>query len=379
MANILDYVDWRGDLSFEQDPFNGVDATLFSQIAMLVLDDVFLEYDKLTVYETYQVMKRNGIKKYQTMGLYIAGKIVKLLDKMAHSKRYKNLEISHYVNDTDIEEQIQFSALTIKLDDKTKCIVFSGTDDTIVGWRENFNLICVKNIPAQLESVKYVEMISQEADELYICGHSKGGNLSIFSTYEVSDETFKKIKKVYSLDGHGLTHLPTNPENIELRSKVIISLIPQSAMIGRLFNHYEKVKVVHSNAEGFFQHDTFSWEVLGNKFVIEKNGLDEDAKYIELKIKNIIADLTIEEKEEFVNVIFTAISAAQVKRIGDINRNTLLLIRSFINLDSTSQKHITKILLKLVKDKVIFKHVFVNVKEYLKERDKIKKDKKEIS
>ena len=150
-------------------------------------------------------------------------------------------------------------------------------------------------------------------------------------------------------------------------------------MIGRLFNHYEKVKVIHSNVEGFFQHDTFSWEVIGNRFVIEKNGLDDDAKYIELKVKNIIEDLTIEEKEEFVNVIFTAISAAQVKRVGDINRNTLLLIRSFINMDSTSQKHITKILLKLVKDKVIFKYAFVNVKEYLKEKDKIQKNKKEIS
>lgn len=379
MANMLDYVDWRGDLSFEQDPFNGVDATIFSQIAMLVLDDVFEEYDVLTIHDLYHVMKKKGLKKYQTSGLYISDIIVKLLVKMSHAKRYKNLEVSHYINKTNIEEQIQFCALTVKLDEHVKCVVFSGTDDTIVGWRENFNLICVKNVPGQLEAVKYVEMIAEEADELYICGHSKGGNLSIYSTYEVSDRTYKKIKKVYSLDGHGLTHLPTNPENIELRSKSIISIIPQSAVIGRLFNHYEKVKIVHSNAEGFFQHDTFSWEVLGNRFVIEKNGLDDDAKYIEHKVKNVIADLTFEEKEDFVNVIFTALAAANVKKIGDLNRNALLLVKSFINVNQGSQKNIMKILLKLLKDKVIFKHAFVNIKGYFKEKDKIKKDKKEIS
>ena len=107
---------------------------------------------------------------------------------------------------------MQFCALTVKINEKLSCISFSGTDDTIIGWKENFNLVCMENIPAQLEAVKYVEMIGQEVEELIVCGHSKGGNLTIYSTYEVNDETFSKIKKAYSIDGHGLTHKPTIEE-----------------------------------------------------------------------------------------------------------------------------------------------------------------------
>lgn len=379
MSNIIDYVDWRGDLTFEQDSFNQVDAVVFSQIAMLELDDFFKDHNVLTIFEIYNLMKHNGIKKYQYMGLIIPTDIIKLITKMAHSKRYKNLEVSHYVNIIDTKKQMQFCALTVKINEKLSCISFSGTDDTIIGWKENFNLVCMENIPAQLEAVKYVEMIGQEVEELIVCGHSKGGNLTIYSTYEVNDETFSKIKKAYSIDGHGLTHKPTVEENLEKRTKVIVSIIPQFALVGRLFEHNEKTRIVHSNAIGFYQHDTFSWEVLGNRFVIDKQGLDEDAVYIEKKVHNVIEDLDFNDKEQFVNILFSLLAAAKVDKLTDLNRKTLLLIKSYMNLDPTLQKKISKVTLKLIKDKIILKYIYTNVKEFKKVKDKNKKIIKEIS
>lgn len=379
MGNIIDYVDWRGDLTFEQDGFNQVDAVIFSQIAMIELDDFFKEYSKLTIFEIYNLMKHNGIKKYQYMGLIIPTDIIKLITKMAHSKRYKNLEVSHYVNIIDNNKQMQFCALTVKINDRLSCISFSGTDDTIIGWKENFNLVCMENIPAQLEAVKYVELIAKDVDELIICGHSKGGNLTIYSTYEINDETFQKVKKAYSIDGHGLTHKPTNEDNLEKRTKVIVSIIPQFAVVGRLFEHNERIKVIHSNAIGFYQHDTFSWEVLGRRFVVDKHGLDPDAVYIEKKVKNVIEDLDYTDKEQFVNILFSLLAAAKVEKLTDLNRKTILLIKSYMNLDPTSQKKISKVTLKLIKDKIILKYIYVNVKEFKKIKEKNKKIIKEIS
>lgn len=379
MANIIDYVDWRGDLTFEQDGFNEVDAVVFSQIAMIELDDLFKEYSSLTIFEIYNLMKHKGLKKYQHLGLIIPTTIIKLISKMAHVKRYKNLLVSNYVNIIDNERQIQFSALTVKINDNLNCITFSGTDDTIVGWKENFNLICTQNVPAQIESVKYVEEIGKNSDALIICGHSKGGNLSIYSTYEVNNETFNKIKRTYSIDGHGLTHIPTYNDEFIKRTKVICSIIPQFAIVGRLFEHNEKTKVVHSNAIGFYQHDTFSWEVKGKHFVIEKQGLDKDAIYIEKKVKNIITDLSDDDKEQFVNIIFSLLAAAKVEKLTDLNRKTILLIKSYMNLDANSQKKISKITLKLIKDKIILKYIYANVKEFKKVKEQNKKTIKEIS
>ena len=40
MANILDYMIWRGDLTFEERPFNEVDNLIFTEFAYLAMDGI---------------------------------------------------------------------------------------------------------------------------------------------------------------------------------------------------------------------------------------------------------------------------------------------------------------------------------------------------
>ena len=40
MADISDYLCWRGDITFEQDPFNDVDNLILAQIAYVDFSDI---------------------------------------------------------------------------------------------------------------------------------------------------------------------------------------------------------------------------------------------------------------------------------------------------------------------------------------------------
>lgn len=40
MANIMDYMDWRGDLSFEADEFNEVDNLILAQLAYVDFEGI---------------------------------------------------------------------------------------------------------------------------------------------------------------------------------------------------------------------------------------------------------------------------------------------------------------------------------------------------
>ena len=40
MANLMDYLDWRGDLTFEQAPFNEVDNLILAQLVYVEFEGI---------------------------------------------------------------------------------------------------------------------------------------------------------------------------------------------------------------------------------------------------------------------------------------------------------------------------------------------------
>ena len=170
MANIFDYLDWR-DISLEKVEFNEIDNLILARLSYFPLDGSVKENDEITVREAYLKMKEQG-----TTGRILQAEDIDLFPKLANSERFGNLKLTGFVNKIDPEAEKQFSAVTILLPDNTIYVAYRGTDNTIVGWKEDFNMSFSDLVASQTESVKYLEKIANKYPEkkILVGGHSKG-------------------------------------------------------------------------------------------------------------------------------------------------------------------------------------------------------------
>lgn len=131
---------------------------------------------------------------------------IRLLASLAESPRFQNMEIMMYVNQIDTETQTQFPVITVLIDEDRYFISFRGTDNTLVGWKEDFNMGFVCPVPAQELALHYVEKIAHSVSGRFIIGrHSKGGNLAAYTSACCSNDVQERIEKVYNYDGPGST------------------------------------------------------------------------------------------------------------------------------------------------------------------------------
>lgn len=375
MDDIFTYLKWRADLSFSKCKINELDFALFSQIIMIP----YLSYidmpmsktdDKITISELANLVLKHKEKFIKKMGLIIPAQIVELLIIMGKSNRYKNLVIKNYEHNISVNTETQFTAFCIDLDLNTRVIVYSGTDDTIIGWKEDFNMIVTSQTEAQKIATKYLKKYGEDK-KVYITGHSKGGNLAIYSTIHIREDIYDRIIKVYSFDGPGISEDIKNLENINERCKKIINFTPQTSVIGRLFNHYEEQVVVFSNNLGLYQHDLLSWEVELDHFKRIKNR-DSDSIYIEQKINNILGEMTKVQREEFVEIGYGLFMRTKSETLTELSNNKANLIKQYLFISKEDRRIIDSTLSELLLDKIFMRNIYYVIKEMF-EKNKEKK------
>ncbi len=270
LANMLDYIDWRGDITLDQSPFNDIDNLIFTQLCFMDFDSIvpsFNEKGSITIEDAAKIFASSNKAAVKNMGVLLPSYIVSLFIKASESPRFRNMRLTKYINDIDYNKQQQFSALTIILGDGSNYIVFRGTDDTIVGWKEDFNMGFLTPVPSQHTSVKYVNGVADElVGSIMIGGHSKGGNLAVYSSVYCNNEIKKRITHIFNNDGPGFTNEIMSTDEYKTVSDRIKTIVPESSVVGMLLEHEEKYTIVKSTQVGILQHDAFSWEVLGTKF-----------------------------------------------------------------------------------------------------------------
>ncbi len=366
--NFRDYISWRGDLSFDKVPFNQVDAALFSQLPLLQLDELLIKNGKnieMTMKEAVSKLDDHIKEKNYKLGIVIPDDIIKIFMEMGASERYQNLKIGNYVNQVSNDQETQFSALTIDIDSDTRIVSFSGTDDTVIGWKENFNMLFIDTTPGQHLSCAYLELVSKEVKHLYVVGHSKGANLALYSTLHSLPKVQRKIVKTIGFDGPGLTEDIELIANFEKNIKKIIFFVPETSIIGCIFDHYEETKVVKSTAKGLYQHDLFTWEVLGNDFVYVPER-SKESLHIEKKVKEMISKMDEHTKHVFVNTGYKILTDDKSETLTDLNKEKIRIAKSFLGTDAKTRMLFTKIFIELVSDKVIRETVIGNIKEFTK-------------
>lgn len=183
MSNIIDYMKWRGDLTFAQDSFNEIDNLILSQLVYVELNNIVPgdEEPTISLLDAAKLFFKQNNEQELLDHVSMTKNAILVFKEMAKSVRFKNVQLSRYVNDINEQEQSQFSAITIKLPDNSTYIAFSGTDATLVGWHEDFNMLYLKQTPGQEKSLAYLNALGNLDTPLRLGGHSKGGNFAIYA------------------------------------------------------------------------------------------------------------------------------------------------------------------------------------------------------
>ena len=316
MSNLLDYLDWRGDLSLESSPFNEVDNLLFAELSFLdlagIVPDVGAGESVELCHAVSEYFRRNKGKKIH-MGVLVPNEIVSMAEKMAMSCRFAHMRLNCFHSCLDTDREVQFAALTIELGDGTIYIAFRGTDETIVGWKEDFNMAFLSPVPAQAYSVKYLNMVMGRIHRpFYVGGHSKGGNLAVYSAMKCLPQVQNRILKVYSMDGPGFRPEVLAQGAYEKIADRVVKILPHSSMVGMLFERDIHYQVVESRSFGLAQHDPYSWLVDQGEFV-KVDDIYERRRRMNDTLNEWILSLDEEKLRTFVDTLYQVVSASEAE------------------------------------------------------------------
>ena len=343
---IYDYLNWRGDLSYENVPLCEVDNLIFSLISYVDFDTVVPERfpgsrPSVMLNVTKQFLRRQqGI--IQNMGLMISREIITLLVRASKTPRFGLVRPVCYVNRVCGEQQKQFSAISFLLPTGDVFVAFRGTDDTLIGWKENFNMCFMHPVPAQTEALLYLEEIaSRTTGKIYVGGHSKGGNLAVFAAVKASKHTKDRIIAVYNNDGPGFDEDFIKSKDYDEMKGRIHTLVPQSSVVGMLLEHEERYTVVNSRSSGLLQHNGLSWDVMGGSF-IHLDDVDPTSKSTEASIKKWLAEISREERMKFVDALYEALLSTNAKTVSELSSDKLKIIKAWNSMDSVSKSYLKK-------------------------------------
>lgn len=330
MGNIMDYISWRGNLSFEQSQFNEVDNLILACFSYVNLDGISavtkqkgIGLKKLTK----EFMKLHTMKELEADKSFIRLAPFMMME-MAKSVRFGKCVVRNYVNDIVTEAEQQFAAMEIVLEDGTSYVSFRGTDDTIIGWKEDFNL-STGVVPAQKRAIEYLQKISEHTDGmLRVGGHSKGGNLAIYGSV-MCKSAHEKILEIYSNDGPGFSReFQELPETKEMMPK-IIRIIPEYSIIGTLLEHEKEPVIVASSSKGLLQHDGFSWEVQGPALV-RRDSLNKTAlRFIEI-LHKWIDGMDMEQKRLLIEDLFATLQASGYENLSEVQSGGLKSLAAMV-------------------------------------------------
>lgn len=288
------------------------------------------------------------------MGVLVPDQIPVLVQKAAQTARFGSLRLLGYVNRIDEETQTQFSAMTMLLPDGSAYVAFRGTDDTIVGWKEDFNMAFTPEIPAQRYAADYLQQAAAALAfrPLLVGGHSKGGNLAVYAAVFCGEAIQKQIRAVYNNDGPGFyASLLELPEHRRIAGK-ITTLLPESSVVGMLLEHEEAYQVVRSTQIGLMQHDGFSWQVLGERFE-HLTELAEGGRIMDQTLRSFLRELTEPQRAQFVDTLFDILTCTDASTLTDLKvgglKTASAMVKALQKLDKPTRKALSDTLKLLVR------------------------------
>ena len=352
MATLFDYLYWRGDLPFSVSAFGAVDGVILARLA-------YVPFERILTFDTdAQISVQQAAEALLAQpGIDEAVRRpddVTLLRALAGSARFRTLLLSNYVNKLDAKTQTQFSAVTLAFPDGTALVSFRGTDSTLIGWKEDFNMSFVCPVPAQELAVSYLERAAAAYPDapLLVAGHSKGGNLAVYAAAFCQQPVQARIRAVYNYDGPGFEAKTLAQPGYQRVCARVQTFVPQSSVVGMLLGHEEAYTIVHSTQSGLTQHDVYSWEVRPDGFVCLET-VTNSSRFLDATLKSWLAAMDTSQREAFVDAVYDIMVQTNAHTLHEMGENWLQsagsILHSIKNLDDDTRHAVTHALTLLVR------------------------------
>ena len=383
MGNIIDYAR-EEQRSFEELPFNEVDALILAQLAyediprlVPALDDERNMYGTFRGRMHHFPMDRHNLRQSAKALLRapFSAITLKQMDEVLHggadsacqhqvhavnftdpaimhsfvrtvaaNPRFSGLRVGAFAERFDTDEQTQTAALTFLLPDATLVLSFRGTDDSLVGWKEDFNMAFQYPVPAQRMAADYICAVAKLwPGDMILTGHSKGGNSAVYAAMNAPAKIRKRIAAVYSLDGPGFPeHVVTSEPYLSTVSKVH-KIVPDSSIIGMVLETPEPCVVVKADCEGLMQHFAFAWQVDGDAFV-RVDDIAPSSHEFNSSFNRWMTGLSREEREHAVDALFQVVHASGATTFSGLIASMPLslpsMIGAIVGLTPDERKHL---------------------------------------
>ena len=342
---IIDYV--KNEMrTFAEHPFHEVDSLVLSQFSYIHLGNLIAPPSAGVVRKplTLQQLFRAECFSHYFEGQIDAMKNRKLLTACAASPRFRDIGIAYYEQDLDETREKQFCAMTFFIDQDTAYLAFRGTDTTLVGWKEDFNMAFLTPVPSQEAALSYTLSVADLIrGKLMLGGHSKGGNLAVYAAMMSPQRLQNRIVSIYSHDGPGFRDNVFTSDGYVRISSHIHKTLPQSSLVGMLLEHQEDYAIVESSAVSITQHNPYSWIVRDSDFV-RLTTLTSGADFLNHTLSEWLSDLSNEQREQFVDALYSVISATDLTSFTELRDNWQTEIASLIENMKTMDEPTRRIL-----------------------------------
>lgn len=349
-STLIEYIQTYGKKSFHELPFSEVDALVLSQLSYLKMKGI------VGGFHQKEFMSWNDIKKHPDFERLFTDPIYgsahrKVFFLVSQSLRYRFIKTGFFEDWFDEKKELQFAAVTFLLGKTSIFISYRGTDDSLVGWKEDFNLSYLPKIPSQKHARDYLKGVARYREgHIILGGHSKGGNLAVYAASTVSENIQNRIRRVYSFDGVGFRQNFYDREGFKKISDRCCKIIPAQSLIGMLFSNQQNYRVVQSYRSGLAQHDLMFWKIRDGKFVYRKN-LRRRNLHLARKINSWIDSLSLDQIAAFVNLLYELLKAdgpEYAKKTGGSFLNIRLksVCRKFKRLDKNKRKEFLLVIRK---------------------------------
>lgn len=344
MANMLDYLDWRGDLSMTKDPFNEVDNLILAELSYIP----FNEYMPKAGSDESVRLKDVGEAFFEDYTLEDTAdnwnKSPQVLKAAMKMNRFKKMKLRWFVDEFDQENEQQLAIVTFELEDGTAYVAFRGTDGTLIGWKEDFNMAYLFDTPGQKRAAEYLNEHFMNYDRpIRLGGHSKGGNFAMYAGMFCDPAVREKILTIYSNDGPGFHDEVMATDSYRAAKDKIISIIPESSVVGMLLENQLSHILVKSTEDGFKQHDPLSWRVKRTKFVRAPE-LSSSSALLDATLTQWLGTLDIKERKIFVDSLFDTIAASGAMTIEEMNSNPVKCYSAIIKASTKLSKNKQKVI-----------------------------------
>lgn len=356
MSTIFDYLDYAAYDSIYDRPFKELDVLALTELTYLPFDRIVPQGDTTNI----EVRLSDAVELVdRTTDFIVTDQHLQLVDVLATSKRFKNVKLLNYVDEYDPDVQKQFAAMTYRLTMDVYLVVFRGTDDTLIGWKEDFHMTYMDHVPSQRRAASYLQHVMKEFPKgrFMVAGHSKGGNLAAYACSYLPDHLIERVDAIYCYDAPGLNKAIIETEGYQRIAHLVHRFVPQDSIVGMMLEVPEPATIVKSRAfGGFAQHDAFTWMVEKDGFVT----LDQtspDSQQTDETLKQWVRETSADERKKFFDTFFGMFLDAGITSINDLmNLKNFSKIKEIFqnaqDLDPTEREMLERLAKQLIDTRV---------------------------